>query len=388
MPREFGKIQGELVDALLQIPDMLDFANRSLLLDDLPPVGLNRSQNARLDLLHIISGLHKLGRLDDRGGARPLLVVMDNGLAIYGVTTGAVADKLTRIRSELQEFYRGEIQSPLAAPPQAELEQLIFGRQRDTRLAFSFVEGLVRVTRAVARLRIPRIVGGSPDEMVSYGTGWLIAPGLLITNHHVIEVRDHRPKPYGLGDPPAERADVEAQVKAIVARFDYHREIDKQLIECHGAAIVADDLELDYAIVELTEGNKVSDRTTLPVVRRLPPLQLGSRLNIVQHSQGGPMQLAIRNNFYVSPGNSDAFIRYQTDTEPGASGSPVCDDNWHVVALHHSSVNVPADTVPQEVVSGRPVEVTVLNEAITLDAILRDLPESVRQRIDAAQSRN
>jgi hypothetical protein len=32
------------------------------------------------------------------------------------------------------------------------------------------------------------------------------------------------------------------------------------------------------------------------------------------------------------------FIRYETDTQPGSSGSPVFNDQWQLAALHHSGV--------------------------------------------------
>ena len=34
----------------------------------------------------------------------------------------------------------------------------------------------------------------------------------------------------------------------------------------------------------------------------------------------------------------ERFLHYQTDTAPGSSGSPVFNDQWEVVALHHSGV--------------------------------------------------
>ena len=37
----------------------------------------------------------------------------------------------------------------------------------------------------------------------------------------------------------------------------------------------------------------------------------------------------------------DSFLHYEADTEPGSSGSPVFDDGWEVVALHHASVRAP-----------------------------------------------
>ena len=104
-------------------------------------------------------------------------------------------------------------------------------------------------------------------------------------------------------------------------------------------------------------------------------------MNLVQHSRGGALQFAIRNNFFVRPGDTPEFIRYQTDTEPGASGSPVCNDTWQVVGLHHASTPVPKEQVPQEVIDGQPVTVTVLNEAIEIHSVLNNLPADVKQRI-------
>jgi hypothetical protein len=34
----------------------------------------------------------------------------------------------------------------------------------------------------------------------------------------------------------------------------------------------------------------------------------------------------------------DNFVHYRTDTAPGSSGSPVFNDQWEIVALHHSGV--------------------------------------------------
>ena len=53
-------------------------------------------------------------------------------------------------------------------------------------------------------------------------------------------------------------------------------------------------------------------------------------------------------------------MHYSADTEPGSSGSPVFNDQWEVVALHHASVRAPEHTE----FGG------VLNEGIRVSAIL------------------
>lgn len=64
-------------------------------------------------------------------------------------------------------------------------------------------------------------------------------------------------------------------------------------------------------------------------------------VSIIQHPKGGPKAVTVRENevkFLM-----DDFIHYLTDTEPGSSGSPVFNDQWVVVALHHSGVPDPED---------------------------------------------
>jgi endonuclease G len=82
-------------------------------------------------------------------------------------------------------------------------------------------------------------------------------------------------------------------------------------------------------------------------------------LNVTQYAQTASFHYAIRNNFYVQTGVSAVVTLYQTDTEPGVSGSPVCDDSWNVLALHRASIGTVPQHVPQEVINGQPVSVNV-----------------------------
>lgn len=287
-----------------------------------------------------------------------------------------------------RRWHGGETQ-PIPVPlPSDQQEALISGPQRDSRLPFAFVEAANAVARSIARLAVPRIFDGQQQNEWGLGTGWLIAPNLLITNHHVIECRDCQLPPWGSGEAPATLTDFRLQAEQVVARFDFYREQDliaKPFLECHGARLLASSKQLDYALLELVETDKIADRQPLRLVHRQPALVRGSRLNIVQHPQGGPLQYAIRNNFFVQLGATNDFVRYQTDTERGASGSPVCDDRWQVLALHHASIPALATQIPQEVIDGQPVTVKILNEAIAIHSILANLAQPIRERILTAQ---
>jgi endonuclease G len=121
----------------------------------------------------------------------------------------------------------------------------------------------------------------------------------------------------------------------------------------------------------------------VPLVRygRLPLLPLsgkavdGEWVTIVQHPGGEPKQIAIRASQIVAlPPDKAAgvdpvnFIHYSTDTEPGSSGSPVFNDQWQVLALHHKAVPSPetVDAPTQE-------KVWIANEGVRVSAIFRHL---------------
>jgi hypothetical protein len=81
-------------------------------------------------------------------------------------------------------------------------------------------------------------------------------------------------------------------------------------------------------------------------------------LNIIQHPSGNRKQVALQDNTL-----SNIFtnhIRYTSDTEPGSSGSPVFDNRWDLLALHHAAGEF----------SGG---VWVSNQGVRIDKIAADL---------------
>jgi V8-like Glu-specific endopeptidase len=245
----------------------------------------------------------------------------------------------TSPRPDKQQFFReyadkaakaAQFGAAMAPPPAVHPERILF---ESDLLPFGFLAGALRTGRSVARLSVPRMEDGQPRLLTSgnptlfFGTGWLIGAKHVITNHHVINARTD-------GEAPASAGDFELQAKGVVVQFDYDvDQAEGERLEI--AALTASDARLDYALLELTA--PPAQRKPLPLWARPIDLSGGTRLpvNIIQHPGGHPKQIAIRNNLAAALEAGE--LRYFTDTAEGSSGSPVCNDQWQVLALHRAS---------------------------------------------------
>ena len=66
-------------------------------------------------------------------------------------------------------------------------------------------------------------------------------------------------------------------------------------------------------------------------------------------------------------------MQYVTSTLNGSSGSPVFNDGWEVVALHHAGGNIPEPTTHRRYFR---------NEGILAQKILFDLPPKIREMLN------
>ncbi len=112
--------------------------------------------------------------------------------------------------------------------------------------------------------------------------------------------------------------------------------------------------ELDATLLELEE--HPADRKPPTIQTATPVLNeaVDKRLNILGHPRGLDMRISLQDNEIVSVG--DKYVHYRTPTDPGSSGSPVFDQDWRLVALHHA-----ASTARKA------------NEGVLIDAILEQI---------------
>ena len=182
----------------------------------------------------------------------------------------------------------------------------------------NYLELAIAVARAICRIRI-----GS-----AAGSGVLVGPRLLMTNNHVLRSID--------------------DALAAEAQFDYQENVSGDLLPVQAFRLDPNhffitDKVLDFTIVGLTEvsakGQPISGYPWRQLIPTLGKAEKGDPLNIIQHPRGGLKQIALRNNEIIEiPAGKSDFLYYTTDTEPGSSGSPCFNDQWELVALHHSGV--------------------------------------------------
>jgi V8-like Glu-specific endopeptidase len=119
--------------------------------------------------------------------------------------------------------------------------------------------------------------------------------------------------------------------------------------------------DLDYAVVQVK--GSPGDKWGFINLRDDLTVKAKQDVAIIQHPGGQPKQIAIVDNEieYVD----DSVAQYLTDTLPGSSGSPVFDNDWECVALHHSGGWLPQPSDQST---------HFRNEGILISAILADLP--------------
>jgi endonuclease G len=188
-------------------------------------------------------------------------------------------------------------------------------------MGINFLEIGTRAARAVCRIQVRDLFG----RVQGYGTGFMVSPTLLLTNHHVLETLD--------------------SCRRSLAEFNF--EDDEMFVPKESKTFPLEperffhtSVELDFTLVAVrpsaTDGSALTDFGHLRLRSDSGKSLVGEFLTIVQHPSGATKQVALRENKLIDV--LPYFVHYSTDTMPGSSGSPAFNDQWEVVALHHAGV--------------------------------------------------
>jgi endonuclease G len=218
----------------------------------------------------------------------------------------------------------------------AAFERLIGGNDLTS---INYLQIGTRCSNSVCRLHL-RDAGGAT---VGFATGFLVAPGVLLTNHHVISNA--------------------STARFTTAEFDYELDADgndKSMVQFAvlDAPAPIPFKDLDFCLAAVSPAS-VDGRYSLDEYGWLPlnasrgKAIVGEYLTIIQHPGGERKQVCVRENKLLKFDDSGNTLWYQTDTVAGSSGSPVFNNSWQVVALHHSGIPKTNDKGQWLTVDGR-----------------------------------
>jgi V8-like Glu-specific endopeptidase len=329
------------------------------ILKDLPELATERSRQQILEL----SGLKQFAPMLDLSGAT-FVTVSDivSYLSNYGRLSynhealGLFLNTLKSFIGVQQQAFvdmlltKYDMMTPISALPDidwwrgretpADVLEKIIGE--NTLRPIAFLRQGLQVSRSVA------YIGVRSSQGHWSGTGFLVAQDLLLTNNHVL------PDATLLSD--------------TIFRFNYEENFQGEAQSTHEYraklnGVFHTNEALDYSLVQL-EGEPGEKWGWSPLLPKR--IGIGSRVNIIQHPLGQPKQISLQNNFVQYVG--DNVVQYITSTLQGSSGSPVFNDAWEVVALHHAGGNISEQTTQQRYFR---------NEGILIESILADLPSKL-----------
>lgn len=226
-----------------------------------------------------------------------------------------------------------DVQLNLRSPTSGGLERLV-------RADGAFADWGLWVTRmADIGRRICRIEFQAGVTM-SGGTGFLVAPSLVLTNFHVLEKQESKLLSaadvrvrfdFAIGSQSSTTVSLASDWLVDSSSYSTHDPGDQ------GGS--PDEDHLDYALIRLEravgeEPVNGAARGWIELSGGTPTPKPHSILFVGQHPKLEPLKLAV--GAVINSNSNLTRLRYDANTESGSSGSPCLDVGLNVVALHHA----------------------------------------------------
>ncbi|MGB5736294.1 MAG: serine protease [Thiohalocapsa sp.] len=282
------------------------------------------------------------------------------------------------LRRQVEDIRAGR---PLIKAQAVGLERAI-GLTRDF-LSIEFLEVGLETARAVG---LVEIMGGA-----EFGTGFLIGNGLMMTNNHVL--------------PDPERA----HDSEFVLDFEHNRIGTRKTAERFAfepERFFLTDEEHDYSLIAVAPasdaGRPLAQFGYLPLLAEEGKIRIGDPVNIIQHPDGRMKTVVMHDSRFLHLDNEaeeDRYCWYTSDTEPGSSGSPVFNNRWEVVALHHKSVpkmnargqylDLSGRVISKERAEEQPeLLVWIANEGVRVSRLVRSIQDATLDSDDQTRQRD
>ncbi len=162
------------------------------------------------------------------------------------------------------------------------------------------------------------------------GTGFLVCGSdvhpsithnwVLVTNAHVIS------------NDPAEQSATPPSLPANEARIRFEAKDPSKEYEVDGILFSSPRTDLDCTIISLESPVDLAE--PFPIAQRLPLTEQNQRVYVIGHPRGGRLSYSIDDNLLLD--HEKPKVHYRAPTEGGSSGSPVFNQQWDLLALHHA----------------------------------------------------
>jgi len=189
-------------------------------------------------------------------------------------------------------------------------------------LSIEFLEVGLLAARSVGRLK-NRVYDG-------YGTGFHVGNGIVITNNHVIQSAEDA------GEWQFELNVEDNQIGTPKNQLSYILDPERFFLtnKEYDFTLVAVGARKDYPTIESFGWHVLLDVKG--------KILIGQPINIIQHPKGENKVVVVHDShlLYLDDKNLDTekYCLYSSDTEEGSSGSPVFNNRWEVIALHHKAI--------------------------------------------------